>query len=252
MLTLTVFRYPRRYAPIAVLFAAVLTLPSCVLPAPLPQIDLPAPFEDQGVQISVDGLFKLGQTYTGLTGTAHNVSSSDYTTCAISFDVIDTDGSKVADAFASTQGLRSGQTWRFQALFTSPFGTTFSSIQSGQVIVVKTVEDLLADMGNAMNLDPAGAASSPNAADSKTRTMGIVCERKLPNGSYLPRISQVVPGSLADKSGWQVGDLITAIDGVSVSSLTEVVLTTQRGSRKKIYTLQRGEDLIESIIAFSF
>ena len=37
---------------------------------------------------------------------------------------------------ASTSGLKAGQTWRFQAVFTNPFSVEFSSIAAGQTIAL--------------------------------------------------------------------------------------------------------------------
>jgi C-terminal processing protease CtpA/Prc len=97
----------------------------------------------------------------------------------------------------------------------------------------------------------AAATTPPGAVDPNTRMLGILCIYKLPNGDVLPRVSQLVQGGLAERAGWMVGDLVISVDGQAMHSLTEVVLATQRGSRKKVYVLQRGEADIESTLEFA-
>lgn len=99
-------------------------------------IELPEPYESNGLNVEVEGLYKQGFTVVGISGIAENVSGKDITSCFLSFDVVDADGIKVGDAFASTQGLRAGQKWRFQALFTIPFRTAFKAIRPGRATVM--------------------------------------------------------------------------------------------------------------------
>lgn len=224
--------------------AVLLAAPACVLPRP--KIDLPAPYEQDGLRISVDGFYRRGMSYVGLTGTAENVGSKDYTTCSITFDIVDSMGAKVGDAIAHTQGLRAGQEWRFQALFTTAFATTFKGIRAGRVTALGTTEDMIAEMRAKASV---GTSSAPIAGTS-SRTMGVLCDQRLPNGDVLPRITRIVAGSLAAKAGWKVGDLILAVDEAQVRTLTDVVVMTQQGSRTKTYTLQRGEEIMKSTVTF--
>lgn len=106
---------------------------SCL--SPTPRTELPAPYERNGVRVSIQGFYKQGISVVGLTGTAENVSGKDLSVCSLSFDVVDADGVKVGDAIATTQGLTAGQKWRFQAVFTTPFRTTFKAIRPGKVTV---------------------------------------------------------------------------------------------------------------------
>jgi len=225
------------------LIAVLLATPACVLPAP--KIDLPAPYEQDGLRISVEGFYKNGSSYVGLAGTVQNVSGKDYTMCAISFDIVDSMGAKVGDALATTQGLRAGQQWRFQALFTTAFATTFKEIRSGGVTVVGTTEEMIAEMRAKANV-----SGLPPVVGTNSRTMGVLCDERLPNGDALPRISRIVAGSLAEGSGWKVGDLILAVDDIEVRTLTDVVVLTQQGSSTKTYTLQRSEEVIKSTVTF--
>jgi len=94
---------------------------------------LPAPYTQQGIQVTVDGFYRQGMSIVGLSGIAENVGSRSWSVCTISFDVMDAEGVKVGDAVAFTNGLAVGQKWRFQAAFTIPFGATFKSIGPGRM-----------------------------------------------------------------------------------------------------------------------
>ena len=106
-----------------------------------PQVSYPAPFEwkwskdgkDYCIQVEVDGLYRMGGYVTGFSGIATNTSAYDLNGCIIRFDVLDKDGVKVCDAVASTQSLKAGMKWRFQAGFMTPFSTRFSTIKPGSI-----------------------------------------------------------------------------------------------------------------------
>lgn len=61
----------------------------------------------------------------------------------------------------------------------------------------------------------------------------------------------MVGSGLAAEAKWQAGDVILAIDGVKVSSMQEVVGELQKGGPKKVFTLQRGEETIESVLDYT-
>ncbi len=84
-------------------------------------MEFPPAYEESGVRIVVDGLYRLGDTVVGVTGMATNTTNADVRQCTVNFDVVDQSGVKVGDAVASTLGLKPGQQWRFQAAFTIPF-----------------------------------------------------------------------------------------------------------------------------------
>ncbi len=106
-----------------------------------PQVSYPAPFDwkwskdgkEYSVQVEVDGLYRMGGYVTGFSGIATNTSAYDLNGCIIRFDVLDKDGVKVCDAVASTQSLKAGMKWRFQAGFMTPFSTRFSTIKPGSI-----------------------------------------------------------------------------------------------------------------------
>lgn len=79
----------------------------------------------------------MGIRTVGMSGVAKNETDTDFSMCMITFDVLDDTGAKVCDAYASVQGLKAGQEWRFQAMFTAMFSTRFRKITPGRVQVVR-------------------------------------------------------------------------------------------------------------------
>ena len=69
-------------------------------------------------------------------------------------------------------------------------------------------------------------------------------------GVYLDEntVTDVIGDSLASKAKWKSGDIIIAIDGVAVTSRQEIVTELQKGDAKKVITLQRGKEKIESTL----
>jgi S1-C subfamily serine protease len=66
-----------------------------------------------------------------------------------------------------------------------------------------------------------------------------------------PTITAVSDGGKAQAAGWQAGDVIVAIDGVAVSSQSEIRRELQAGGPKKTVTLKRGEETLESVLDYS-
>ncbi len=106
-----------------------------------PQITYPTSFEWKWekdgkqfcVQGAVDGFYYIGGSVTGISGIVTNVSDNDISGCIINFDIFDKDDAKVGEAIASTNSLKAGMKWRYQAVFTTPFRTNFSSIKAGTI-----------------------------------------------------------------------------------------------------------------------
>lgn len=82
------------------------------------------------------------------------------------------------------------------------------------------------------------------------RVIGVFCERRLPNGDMLPVVTRLAKGGRAESAGWKIGDSIVSVDGVPVSTLTEVVVETQKGGPLKVFVLRRNEQEVESTIDF--
>jgi carboxypeptidase Q len=75
---------------------------------------------------------------------------------------------------------------------------------------------------------------------SNRRTMGVYLEEN--------NINDVIEGSLAAKAGWLTGDVIISIDGVTVETQPEILAELQKGEPKKVITLLRGQEKIESTL----
>lgn len=127
----------------AYLFAFVLlgVATGCQLPAgrtAVSEIEYPAPFKSHGLRVEVEGVYRTYRTVTGLVGKATNTTKRDKGNCILTFEVLDSGGNKVSDAIATTQSLRAGATWKFQATFLNPFRTEFKKVQPGKVQVLPT------------------------------------------------------------------------------------------------------------------
>jgi hypothetical protein len=108
--------------------ALATTLASCAHP-----MTFPAPYNQGPVQITVNDFSGDGNgNITGVSGTATNVSGKYLKVCTITFNVIDSSGTKISEAIASTLGLDSGQSWKFQAGFDSPFSLDSTHLTPGQ------------------------------------------------------------------------------------------------------------------------
>ena len=64
-------------------------------------------------------------------------------------------------------------------------------------------------------------------------------------------ITSVREGGKAAAAGWMEGDVILAIDGVTVASLSSISQELQKGGPKKTIQLKRGEETIESVLDYS-
>ena len=64
-------------------------------------------------------------------------------------------------------------------------------------------------------------------------------------------LSAVFEGSMAEKAGWQEGDVILSINGVEVSTQNEVVGELQKGGLKKTVKLLRGDTEVESVLDYT-
>jgi hypothetical protein len=110
----------------------ILALAAC---AHGPVIVTPAPMDQAGVHVVVEGAYFTGGDYftagtlSGLYGTATNVTARDMTSVFINFDLLDGQGAKIGTAITSTTDLDAGRTWKFQALIESGYAAATRRIR---------------------------------------------------------------------------------------------------------------------------
>ena len=64
-------------------------------------------------------------------------------------------------------------------------------------------------------------------------------------------ISRVTDGGMAEKAGWQAGDVILSINDAEVANRAEIVRELQQGGPVKVFKLQRGEEVVESTLDYT-
>jgi len=78
-----------------------------------------------------------------------------------------------------------------------------------------------------------------------TRKLGVLFA-----GTYL-QIASIQAGSVADKAGWKIGDVILSVDATNVMSVNELIQKNLLGGPEKTYLLRRGSSEIVSKINFN-
>lgn len=122
----------------------------------------------------------------------------------------------------------------------------FSSVQSKAVSILFDPSGVMIGIHKAVNVVlPPGKQVA-----QRGRRLGIYCTSQLPSGDFSPIIASIQQGSLAAAAGWLVGDIVVAVDGSPVGTMTEVILATDKGGPSKVYTLRRGEHVFESRVQF--
>jgi hypothetical protein len=117
--------------------AFLIVLSSAACKAPPPPMNMPKPYERNGVRVMVKELFGPDDTVLGIAGEAVNVGKVELKTCTLNFDVLDFAELKVADAAAYKENFAPGEHWQFQAQFSVPFTTDFDSVHAGPIVVTK-------------------------------------------------------------------------------------------------------------------
>lgn len=123
----------------------------------------------------------------------------------------------------------------------------FSSVQSKALSVLFDPNGVMIGIHKGVNVNlPPGKQVA-----QRGRRLGIYCTSQLPSGDYSPIIASIEQDSLAAAAGWLAGDMVVAVDGAPVGTVTEMILATDKGGPSKVYTLRRGERVFESRIQFS-
>src|SRR5258705_414350 len=65
------------------------------------------------------------------------------------------------------------------------------------------------------------------------------------------KITTVFDDGRAFKAGWKEGDLVLAIDGEKMTDRDQITEALQQGEPVKVFSLQRGEEKIESKLDWS-
>lgn len=116
---------------------------------------------------------------------------------------------------------------------------TMGSVQSKAVSVIFDSHGVMIGFNKAVNVPlPVG------------RVLGIYSTLPLQNGGISPTISSIQAGSLAEKAGWLTGDTIVYVDDIPITTFMDIKRASQKGDRKKTYTLKRGENIFKTIIEF--
>src|SRR5580700_2305404 len=125
-------------ALIAVLLQACATTKSIEQTEPTaPMVKMPPPYTQKNVEVVVERLWIDGNDKViGVSGTATNNGPVNLLTCNIYLNVLDASGSRVSTAHATMIGLKSGETWSFQATFLSPFAGTFNAVEPGTIVAM--------------------------------------------------------------------------------------------------------------------
>lgn len=117
------------------------------------QIKMPPPYTQGALHIALDGLWRdVSGNVSGVSGIATNVSGHDLLLCSVSLNLLDDAGVKVTEALATTNGLQLAQQWRFQATFSNPFSTTFTSIAPGVTTCLPSPRASRVEMGHSFDL----------------------------------------------------------------------------------------------------
>ncbi len=102
-------------------FALLVLLTSGACHTPPPTVDMPRPYERNGVRVVVKELFGPDEHVIGIAGEAVNVGKVVLKTCSLHFDVLDFAELTIGDAEASREDVAPGEHWLFQAPFSTPF-----------------------------------------------------------------------------------------------------------------------------------
>jgi hypothetical protein len=100
-----------------------------------PAILTPAPFDQSGVRVVVNGGYFVGGDYltpgtlSGIYGTATNMTARAMSSVFINFDLLDAEGAKIGTAITSTTDLDAGQSWKFQAAVGSGYAASTRRIR---------------------------------------------------------------------------------------------------------------------------
>jgi hypothetical protein len=118
-------------------FATLILLTTAACQAPTPTVEMPKPYERNGVRVILKELYGPEGSVLGISGEAVNTGKETLKTCTLKFDVLDFAEYKVAEAAAYREDFAPGEHWQFQAQFSMPYNDEFDSVHAGPVSVTK-------------------------------------------------------------------------------------------------------------------
>jgi hypothetical protein len=127
--------FPERTMKHTLAFLVLLMSAACHAPAPT--LDLPRPYQRNGVLVTVKELYGPDETVVGIAGEAENKSGVALHACALHFVVLDFHDLQVGEAVATRENIEPGEKWHFEAPFSTPFTSEFDSVHPGPIVVTK-------------------------------------------------------------------------------------------------------------------
>ena len=121
----------------ALILPAMIFASSVACQAPKPTVELPKPYDRNGVRVFLKELYGPEGSVLGISGEAVNIGKETLKTCTLQFDVLNFAEYKVAEAAAFRQDFAPGEHWQFQAQFSMPYSEEFDSVHMGPVTVTK-------------------------------------------------------------------------------------------------------------------
>jgi hypothetical protein len=119
---------------LALLLAVVLPLAACK--STPSWLSLPQPTQQQGVEVTVDGVITAAQTISAVTGEAVNRTGTDLSRCTITFQAYDMHGARLGAARAVIEDWPAGDSWSFRANFGRSLESA-TTISSPRVMTVR-------------------------------------------------------------------------------------------------------------------
>jgi hypothetical protein len=105
--------------------------------APDPVIEMPRPYQRNGVRVTLVEIAVKNHEAVGIRGTAENVGTDAVKKCTVHLVVLDFHDLLVSDATATRENLAPGEMWHFEAPFSSPYTDEFDSAVIDRVVVTK-------------------------------------------------------------------------------------------------------------------
>ena len=118
------------------LCAATVLLAACLTDAP-ERLALPGAQTIDEVRVQVTGVRRSHTRYFGLVGEAVNLGQTPVSRLTAVYEVLNAQGALIGQARADRTNLAPGETWVFEAEFSSAGVTAVSSVMPGRIKVLR-------------------------------------------------------------------------------------------------------------------